>query len=147
MAQSSAAMRGAETDPDAHSGKIWALALTSLGVAYGDIGTSPLYALREAVQYSMKSGLSARYAVIGILSLVLWSLFLIVTLKYIVVLLRADNRGEGGTFALMALAQSATARAAPLLSVLGVIGASFFYGVWLPTWRRVSAPPPTWIFA
>lgn len=128
MAQSSAAMRGAETDPDAHSGKIWALALTSLGVAYGDIGTSPLYALREAVQYSMKSGLSARYAVIGILSLVLWSLFLIVTLKYIVVLLRADNRGEGGTFALMALAQSATARAAPLLSVLGVIGASFFYG-------------------
>jgi KUP system potassium uptake protein len=66
--------------------------------------------------------------VIGILSLVLWSLFLIVTLKYIVILLRADNRGEGGTFALMALAQSASKRAAPLLSVLGVIGASFFYG-------------------
>jgi KUP system potassium uptake protein len=76
----------------------------------------------------MKSGLSARYAVIGILSLVLWSLFLIVTLKYIIILLRADNRGEGGTFALMALAQSASKRAAPLLSVLGVIGASFFYG-------------------
>jgi KUP system potassium uptake protein len=128
MAQSSAATRGAETDPDAHAGKIWALALASLGVAYGDIGTSPLYALREAVQYSMKSGLSARYAVIGILSLVLWSLFLIVTLKYIVILLRADNRGEGGTFALMALAQSASKRAAPLLSVLGVIGAYFFYG-------------------
>src|SRR5688500_12637917 len=125
MAQSTAVSRGAEPDSDAHSGKIWALALASLGVAYGDIGTSPLYALREAVHYSMKSGLSARYAVIGILSLVLWSLFLIVTLKYIIVLLRADNRGEGGTFALMALAQSSTKKAAPTLTILGIIGASF----------------------
>jgi len=128
MAQSYAVTRGAETDDSAQPGKIWALALASLGVAYGDIGTSPLYALREAVHYSMKSGLSARYAVIGILSMVLWSLFVIVTLKYIVLLLRADNRGEGGTFALMALAQSSTKRAAALLSVLGVVGASFFYG-------------------
>lgn len=128
MAQSTAVSRGTETDPEAHPGKLWALALASLGVAYGDIGTSPLYALREAVQYSMKSGLSARYAVIGILSLVLWSLFLIVTLKYIIVLLRADNRGEGGTFALMALGQSVSTRTAGLLSVLGIVGASFFYG-------------------
>jgi KUP system potassium uptake protein len=128
MAQSTAVSRGAETDSDAHPGKIWALVLASLGVAYGDIGTSPLYALREAVHYSMKSGLSARYAVIGILSLVLWSLFLIVTLKYIIVLLRADNRGEGGTFALMALAQSATTKSTAILSALGIVGASFFYG-------------------
>jgi KUP system potassium uptake protein len=128
MAQSTAANRGAETDSDAHSGKIWALALASLGVAYGDIGTSPLYALREAVQHGRKAGLNLEESVYGVLSLIIWSLFLVVTLKYVIVLLRADNKGEGGTFALMALGQSVAKRAAPLLSVLGVMGASFFYG-------------------
>ncbi|NJO22617.1 MAG: potassium transporter Kup [Sphingomonadales bacterium] len=128
MAQSSAATRGAETDPEAHAGKIWALALASLGVAYGDIGTSPLYALREAVQHGRKAGLNLEESVYGVLSLIIWSLFLVVTLKYVLVLLRADNKGEGGTFALMALGQSVAKRAAPLLSVLGVMGASFFYG-------------------
>jgi KUP system potassium uptake protein len=128
MAQSTAVTRGTETDSDAHSGKIWALALASLGVAYGDIGTSPLYALREAVQHGRKAGLNLEESVYGVLSLILWSLFLVETLKYVIVLLRADNKGEGGTFALMALGQSVAKRAAPLLSVLGVMGASFFYG-------------------
>ena len=67
-------------------------------------------------------------AVLGILSLIVWTLLLIVTLKYVLVLLRADNKGEGGTFALMALGQSVAKRSAPLILVLGVVGASFFYG-------------------
>ena len=108
--------------------KIWALALGSIGVAYGDIGTSPLYAFREAVTHATKHGLSGPDAILGVLSLILWSLGLIVTLKYVLILLRADNHGEGGTFALMALGQSVAKRSAPLLTVLGVMGASFFYG-------------------
>ena len=109
-------------------GKIWALALGSIGVAYGDIGTSPLYAFREAVTHASKHGLVGADAILGVLSLILWSLALIVTLKYVTVLLRADNHGEGGTFALMALGQSVAKRSAPLLTLLGVMGASFFYG-------------------
>jgi KUP system potassium uptake protein len=118
----------AEIDDETRPQKIWALALASLGVAYGDIGTSPLYALREAVQHAVKDGIGVPEAVIGVLSLILWALLLIVTLKYVTVLLRADNKGEGGTFALMALGQSVAQRSAPLIAVLGVMGASFFYG-------------------
>ncbi|HVY42406.1 MAG TPA: KUP/HAK/KT family potassium transporter, partial [Hyphomicrobiaceae bacterium] len=118
----------AEIDDETRPQKIWALALASLGVAYGDIGTSPLYALREAVQHAAKDGIGVPEAVIGVLSLILWALLLIVTLKYVTVLLRADNKGEGGTFALMALGQSVAQRSAPLIAVLGVMGASFFYG-------------------
>jgi KUP system potassium uptake protein len=112
----------------AHHGKLWALALASIGVAYGDIGTSPLYAFREAVTHATKDGMPAREAIYGVLSLIIWSLFLSVTLKYVLVLLRADNKGEGGTFALMALGQSVAKRSAPVLFLLGVMGASFFYG-------------------
>ncbi len=112
----------------AHHGKLWTLMLGSIGVVYGDIGTSPLYAFREAVQHAVKGGLGGLDAILGVLSLILWSLFLIVTLKYVIVLLRADNHGEGGTFALMALSQSVAKRSAPALLLLGVIGASFFYG-------------------
>ena len=65
---------------------------------------------------------------LGILSLMMWTLLLIVTLKYVLVLLNADNKGEGGTFALMALGQSVAKRSAPLILVLGVVGAAFFYG-------------------
>lgn len=106
----------------------WALALGAIGVVYGDIGTSPLYAFREAVGAAHVGGLPSEEAVTGVLSLLLWSLFLIVTAKYVLVLLRIDNKGEGGTFALMALGQSVAGRGAPALLVLGVIGASFFYG-------------------
>lgn len=111
-----------------HEGKLWALALGSIGVVYGDIGTSPLYAFREAVNHATSHGLNAPDAVLGVLSLIIWSLALVVTLKYVIILLRADNHGEGGTFALMALGQSVAKRSTPLLMLLGVMGASFFYG-------------------
>src|SRR6202171_3439300 len=83
---------------DAHStAGFWALTLGSIGVVYGDIGTSPLYALREAVVAAggTADGV-ARDTVLGILSLILWALLLTVTLKYVLLLLRADNKGEGG---------------------------------------------------
>ncbi len=82
----------------------WLLTLGSIGVVYGDIGTSPLYALREAVTAAVGAdGVPTRAAVLGVLSLILWALIVVVTLKYVVILLRADNKGEGGTLALMAL--------------------------------------------
>src|SRR6476469_7895768 len=123
MAQSVAAAPG--TAEAGHTDKhFWALVLGSLGVVFGDIGTSPLYALREAV----KASTGGPEAVPGILSLMVWTMLLIVTLKYVLVLLNADNKGEGGTFALMALGQSVAKRSASLILVLGVIGAAFFYG-------------------
>lgn len=107
----------------------WALALGSIGVVYGDIGTSPLYAFREAI---VAAGGTAegvtREVVLGVLSLILWALLLVVTLKYVLILLRADNKGEGGTLALMALAQRALGRSAPALVLLGIISAALFYG-------------------
>lgn len=102
--------------------------LGSIGVVFGDIGTSPIYAFKEAVLAGQAEGVSSREAVIGVLSLIIWVLFLIVTLKYVFILLRADNKGEGGTFALMALGQSVAKRSSPLLFALGLAGASFFYG-------------------
>ena len=99
-----------------------------VGVVYGDIGTSPLYAFREAVTHARESGLPETQAVLGVLSLIFWTLGLIVSLKYVLVLLRADNKGEGGVFALMSLAQSVSARSTPLLLGLGIAGASFFFG-------------------
>jgi KUP system potassium uptake protein len=106
----------------------WALALGSLGVVYGDIGTSPLYALREAVVAASAGGEIHEPAVLGVLSLVLWALILVVTVKYVVILLRADNNGEGGTLALMALAQRAVGRGGAVVFMLGVISAALFYG-------------------
>ena len=74
------------------------LTIGSVGVVYGDIGTSPLYALREAVAASIEpGGQVTREGVLGVLSLILWALMVTVTLKYVIVLLRADNNGEGGT--------------------------------------------------
>ncbi|MEZ5852769.1 MAG: potassium transporter Kup [Hyphomicrobiaceae bacterium] len=117
-----------EEDSRSPHGKLWALILGSVGVVYGDIGTSPLYAFRESVTHAVKHGVGETEAVLGVLSLILWSLALIVTLKYVVVLLRADNHGEGGTFALMALGQSVANRSKRLLMVLGIMGVAFFYG-------------------
>ena len=84
--------------------RFWALALGSVGVVYGDIGTSPLYALREALFHAQEGGVT-REEVLGVTSLLLWALIFIVTCKYVLFLMRADNRGEGGTLSLMALAQ------------------------------------------
>src|SRR6266542_2075348 len=107
----------------------WALTLGSIGVVYGDIGTSPLYAFRESVVAAVGSGNPANETVVlGILSLVIWALILIVTVKYVLVLLRADNNGEGGTLTLMALAQRAIGGNAPVIFLLGVISAALFYG-------------------
>ena len=90
----------------------WALTVGSIGVVYGDIGTSPLYAFREvgAGGGRRRRRADSEPAVLGILSLILWALIFIVTLKYVLILLRADNNGEGGTLTLMALAQRALAR-------------------------------------
>src|SRR5437763_2011831 len=106
-----------------------ALMLGSIGVVYGDIGTSPLYALREAVVAASGSeGGATTQAVLGILSLILWALIVVVTLKYVVILLRADNNGEGGTLALMALAQRAVSRNGRTIVLLGIISGALFYG-------------------
>ena len=114
---------------DGHDGKnFWALFIGSIGVVFGDIGTSPLYAFREAIHAAKSRGLSTGESALGVLSLILWVLILIVTIKYVIILLRADNKGEGGTFALMALGQSVAKRSAPLLLTLGIAGAAFFYG-------------------
>jgi KUP system potassium uptake protein len=106
-----------------------ALMLGSIGVVYGDIGTSPLYAFREAViAASGPSGTVNSLAVLGVLSLILWALIVVVTLKYVLILLRADNHGEGGTLALMALAQRAVSRGAGAIVLLGIISGALFYG-------------------
>ncbi len=94
----------------------------------GDIGTSPLYALKQSVEAANRLGIGGTDAVLGILSIMFWTILLVVTLKYILILLRADNNGEGGTFALMALGQSVATRSAPILLTLGILGASLFFG-------------------
>ena len=114
--------------PGALGSGFWALTLGSMGVVYGDIGTSPLYAVREAVSASTGGAAATPDAVLGVISLILWALTIVVTLKYVVVLLRADNNGEGGTLALMALATRVGGRWAEIVAALGIIGASLFFG-------------------
>jgi KUP system potassium uptake protein len=97
----------------------------SLRVVYGDIGTSPIYAFREAAMAASGQSQVTADAVLGILSLIVWSLFLLVTLKYVFVLLRADFNGE---FALMSLAQAVAQRGKHAILLLGIAGASFLYG-------------------
>ncbi|MGE3147682.1 MAG: potassium transporter Kup [Pseudorhodoplanes sp.] len=104
-----------------------AVTLGSVGVVYGDIGTSPLYAFREAATHAQGAGPLSRDIVLGVLSLILWSLIVVVTVKYVLILLRADNNGEGGTLSLTALATRALGRT-PLVFVLGMIGAAMFLG-------------------
>lgn len=108
--------------------KFLGLMIGSVGVVYGDIGTSPLYAFRVAVDAAKGSSLPGNEVVYGVLSLITWALLLIVTLKYVVILLRADNKGEGGMFALMALGQSVAKKSTPVIVGLGIAGAAFFYG-------------------
>ncbi|QPF89205.1 potassium transporter Kup [Bradyrhizobium commune] len=115
---------------DAHTtAGFGALTLGSIGVVYGDIGTSPLYAFREAViAASGAEGAPTSAAVLGVVSLILWALIVVVTLKYVVILLRADNNGEGGTLALMALAQRAVGTGGATIVLLGIISGALFYG-------------------
>src|SRR5829696_8039969 len=116
-------------DGEAHAGaSFWTLTLGSLGVVYGDIGTSPLYAFREAVVAASEAGEITRANVLGVLSLILWALIIVVTLKYVLILLRADNNGEGGTLSLMALAFRGLGRRTALVTLIGIVGASMFLG-------------------
>jgi len=106
-----------------------ALILGVLGVVYGDIGTSPLYAMRAAVSHFEEGGVEP-WEVLGLLSLIIWALILTVTVKYVAFVLRADNRGEGGILALMALAQRSveSPRMRWLLALIGIAGACLFFG-------------------
>ncbi len=107
----------------------FALTLGSIGVVYGDIGTSPLYAFRESITAAVGANHPAtEVAVLGILSLIIWALLLVVTVKYVIILLRADHNGEGGTLALMALAQHALPRASGTIVLFGTVSAALFYG-------------------
>jgi KUP system potassium uptake protein len=112
--------------PHAHPALI-VLTIGAIGVVFGDIGTSPLYAFREALGQSGKDGIDAS-EILGVLSLALWSLILVVTVKYVVFLMRADNQGEGGVLALTALARRALGKRSMVAIVLGAAGASLFYG-------------------
>lgn len=105
-----------------------ALTIAAIGVVYGDIGTSPLYAMREALGANGVLPLTEA-SVLGVLSLIFWSLFVVVTLKYVIVILHADNRGEGGILALASLAlRTLSSRGRRAVLVLSMFGAALFYG-------------------
>lgn len=109
--------------------RLAALALGAIGVVYGDIGTSPLYTLQTTLSHDgMKPTPESIY---GVLSLIFWAQIIVVSLKYVVFIMRADNKGEGGIMALLALALRSVrgdARQRWLLAIIGIFGASLFYG-------------------
>ena len=117
---------GSESGEHSHAG-LSALTIGAIGVVFGDIGTSPLYAFKEALGQAAAHGLVAE-DIIGVESLALWALILIVTVKYVLFLMRADNDGEGGVLALLALARRGTTAKGGLVLALGAIGAALFYG-------------------
>jgi KUP system potassium uptake protein len=106
----------------------WTTTLGSIGVVYGDIGTSPIYALKESLVAASADGALTREMILGVVSLILWALIIVVTLKYVLLILRMDNNGEGGTLALMALVQRAMGPSAAFVGLLGIAGAALFYG-------------------
>ena len=104
--------------------------LGALGVVFGDIGTSPLYAMRQTV-LATDGGLPNHVAVMGSLSMIFWALILVVTVKYVTIIMRADNNGEGGTLALAALAHRSPGLSRRLKSTIGIgaiLGLALFYG-------------------
>jgi KUP system potassium uptake protein len=109
--------------PGGHRG-FWGLALGSIGVVFGDIGTSPLYAFRQALG---QAGGVTSDATLGVVSLAFWALIVVVTVKYVLFLMRADNNGEGGVLSLAALAAAAVGRRTRLIFVLSVTGAALLY--------------------
>src|SRR3569832_1294885 len=133
MNQSISVGNGASPLPDAadthpHAG-FWTLASGSSGVVYGDSGTSPLYAFRDSILAATSGGGAVTETIVlGILSLIIWALIFVVTVKYVIVLLRADNKGEGGTLALMALASRALGRVSGAIILLGIFSGALFYG-------------------
>ena len=109
------------------SGHFWVLALGSIGVVFGDIGTSPLYALQTALGQFKGTALGP-VEVIGVVSLIIWALLIVVTAKYVLFLMQADNKGEGGILSLKALAQRALGQRTTLAFLLGVAGSALFSG-------------------
>lgn len=107
--------------------KFWSLLIGCIGVVYGDIGTSPLYAFKEAAHAVALDGI-LKEEIYGILSLIIWSLVIVVTLKYVLLLLRADNNGEGGILSLAALARRALGKSTAFISLFGIAGAALFFG-------------------
>ncbi len=101
--------------------------LGSMGVVFGDIGTSPIYGFKTAITQAAR-GAVGEPEVLGVVSLMLWALIIVVAIKYVTFIMRADNRGEGGILSLMALAQSALGRRTPIVLGLGIVGAAMFYG-------------------
>ena len=110
------------------------LVIAALGVVFGDIGTSPLYALKLSVEATQGSGAGITTSVLGVLSLITWALIIVVSIKYILIIMRADNHGEGGVFALTALLlrkidkKSKTSKARWFVIILGTLGAALFFG-------------------
>ncbi|OQW72397.1 MAG: potassium transporter Kup [Proteobacteria bacterium ST_bin13] len=113
--------------PTPHPRSTLMLAIGAIGVVFGDIGTSPLYAFREALAQSAGDGIDPG-EILGVLSLAIWALILVVTLKYVLFLMRADNQGEGGVLALTALARRSLGTRAKVALALGATGAALFYG-------------------
>src|SRR6476660_5826934 len=110
----------------------WApAALASVGVVFGDIGTSPLYALSVAVKATTSGGQISPEAVLGVVSLIFWSLIIVISIKYAVLIMRADNHGEGGILALLALVSPRRAKQSRLRAIMvliGLLGATLLYG-------------------
>lgn len=104
------------------------LSIGSVGIVYGDIGTSPLYALREGLAAATEGHVAEINEVTGIVSLLLWLLIVIASFKYVVLILRADNRGEGGTLSLLALTRRALGGNRPMILAAGIIGTALFFG-------------------
>jgi len=128
--QRNAAYDGSASEWSQHRGNAWFLALTALGIVYGDIGTSPLYAFSVALN-AIGHSPPATADVLGIVSLTFWALMMIVSLKYVVLVLRADNDGEGGILALLSLVASDKIRNGakiPTMVLLGILGSAFLYG-------------------
>ncbi|MBV2143886.1 potassium transporter Kup [Falsochrobactrum sp. TDYN1] len=115
-----------ENDHQSESMKM--LVLGALGVVYGDIGTSPIYAFREALHAATSDGVLVRSDILGVVSLIFWALLLVVTIKYVLFVLRADNNGEGGILSLMALVQAALKRRPDVILGVGICGAALFFG-------------------
>ncbi|WP_066094401.1 potassium transporter Kup [Xanthomonas massiliensis] len=130
MTSAPASANGNASPSHVPEGSGLALVVGAIGVVFGDIGTSPLYTIREA--FSPHYGLASDHdTVLGVLSLAFWSLMIVVTLKYVTIIMRADNEGEGGIMALMALAQRTLrrgSRSAYVVGALGIFGASLFFG-------------------
>ena len=113
---------------DGQSQDIRLLVIGALGVVFGDIGTSPIYAFREALAAAGGGHIASREAIFGVLSLTIWALTIIVTIKYVMFVLKAHNRGEGGTLSLMALARRSLPKGSGIILAFGMVGAALFYG-------------------